>query len=407
MQNDSGQQQDMTPETPPQSAAAAPVLFETLQADNGSLIGVATLNAEKTLNALSLKMVGLLYPQLLAWSNDEKIALIVLQAAGDKAFCAGGDLQNLYKSMLTHHASPLRDDIRENHYAWQFFEREYRLDYLIHTCHKPILAWGHGITMGGGIGLLAGASHRVVTEKSRLAMPEITIGLFPDVGGSWFMHRMPGKLGLFMALTGVSINGADAKFAGLADHLVAQQDKPALMEALLRQPWAASDARRNNTLLGNVLRIFEHRNESPLLHMAGPLQKHIDRIDMLCAGNDLAKIVENILAVDTRDPWLAKASATLAAGSPSSAALAHALQRRMPGRTLADVFRIEFVAAMHCAARPDFAEGVRALLIDKDHQPKWSPATLAEVTPEWVEGFFASPWTESTHPLADLKERGR
>ncbi|MGI4937452.1 MAG: enoyl-CoA hydratase/isomerase family protein, partial [Janthinobacterium lividum] len=184
------------------------------------------------------------------------------------------------------------------------------------------------------------------------------------------------------------------------------QDKAALMDALLRQPWAA-DARRNNTLLGNVLRIFEHRNESPLMHQAGPLQRNLDRIDQLCSGQSLAQIVDNIVNVVSRDPWLTKAAATLKAGSPSSAALAHALQRRMPGRTLADVFRIEFIAALHCAARPDFAEGVRALLIDKDHQPSWQPATLAEVTPEWIEGFFADPWSEGSHPLADLKERGR
>jgi enoyl-CoA hydratase/carnithine racemase len=384
----------------------SPVLFRTLLAENGKRIGMATLNAEKTLNALSLEMVDLLYPQLLEWSKDDSIALIVLQAAGEKAFCAGGDLQNLYRSMLAHHDSPQAGDIRANRYACEFFGREYRLDHLIHTCHKPVLAWGHGITMGGGIGLLAGASHRVVTERSRLAMPEIAIGLFPDVGGSWFLNRMPGKLGLFLALTGASVNGADAKFAGLADHLILHAEKPSVIEALLRQPWSG-DPRRNNALLGTVLRSFEHRNVSPMLHEAGPLQQNIDVIDALCAGDNLPVIVDAILCADTGDAWMTKAGAALAAGSPSSAALAHALQRRLHGRTLADVFRTEYVAALHCAARPDFAEGIRALLIDKDQRPRWSPAALADIAPEWVDGYFDDPWTEREHPLADLGARMR
>ena len=193
-----------------------PVLFETLIAENGCQIGVITLNAEKTLNALSLDMIDLMAEQLALWSTDDNIALVLMQAAGEKAFCAGGDLQNLYQSMLTHHASVDKDDVRANQYACDFFNREYRLDYLIHTYPKPILCWGHGIVMGGGIGLMAGASHRVVTEKSRLAMPEIGIGLFPDVGGSYFLNRMPGKLGLFLALTGAMVNAADAKFTKLA-----------------------------------------------------------------------------------------------------------------------------------------------------------------------------------------------
>jgi len=216
------------------------VLFDTLTADNGSRIGIVTLNAEKTLNALSLEMIDLLAAQLAAWSSDTGIALVLFQAAGEKAFCAGGDLQNLYQSMLAHHASDQKDDVRANRYACDFFAREYRLDYLIHTYPKPILCWGHGIVMGGGIGLMAGASHRVVTEKSRLAMPEIGIGLFPDVGGTWFLNRMPGKLGLFLALTGAMINASDARFTKLADYAIAQADKQQVIAALLRQPWGAS-----------------------------------------------------------------------------------------------------------------------------------------------------------------------
>lgn len=383
------------------AANKQPVLFDTLTADNGSRIGVVTLNAEKTLNALSLGMIDLLAAQLTTWSSDAAIALVVLQSAGEKAFCAGGDLQNLYQAMLEHHASEQKDDIRANRYACDFFAREYRLDYLIHTYPKPILCWGHGIVMGGGIGLMAGASHRVVTEKSRLAMPEIGIGLFPDVGGSWFLNRMPGKLGLFLALTGAMINASDAKFTKLADYAIAQAEKQNVMDALLRQPWSASQS-ENSRLLGAVLQNVENKAERSLELASGPLRNHFDLINALCNRQSLAQIVAAITALETDDDWLKKAAATLAAGSPSSASLSYALQQRAPQFSLADVFRIEYVAALHCAARPDFAEGIRALLIDKDRRPQWQPASLADITADWVDGFFVSPWSADAHPLAEL-----
>jgi enoyl-CoA hydratase/carnithine racemase len=225
-----------------------PVLAETLAADNGSLIGVLTLSAEKTLNALSLPMVELLSAQLAAWAYDERIAMVLLQGAGDKAFCAGGDLHNLYSTMMAHRASRQAGEVLGNGYANEFFAREYTLDYRIHTYPKPILCWGHGIVMGGGIGLMAGASHRVATEKTRLAMPETGIGLFPDVGGSWFLSRMPGGTGRFLALTGASINAADARYVGLADRVLAHADKPQVLAALLRQPWS-DDCAGNHVLL--------------------------------------------------------------------------------------------------------------------------------------------------------------
>lgn len=375
----------------------SPVLFGTLTADNGRHIGMITLNAEKTLNALSLDMIDLIATQLKQWSTDENIALVIMQAAGDKAFCAGGDLQNLYQSMLKHHTSAEKDDIRANAYACDFFNREYRLDYFIHTYPKPILCWGHGIVMGGGIGLMAGASHRVVTEKSRLAMPEIAIGLFPDVGGSYFLNRMPGKLGLFLALTGAMVNATDAKFAKLADYAIAQVDKPKVFDELLSQPWGTSHD-ENSQLLDIVLR----RSEIALEIVKGPLQVHYDAINELCNKDNLIQIVDAITTLDPEEAWLKKAVASLKAGSPSSAHLANLLLNHAVNMSLADVLRMEYIAALHCAARPDFAEGIRALLIDKDQKPKWQPMTHAEITDEWVNGFIASPWSVNTHPLADL-----
>ena len=185
------------------------VLFEELPTACGRSVGVATLNAPAALNALSLSMVRALTPMLRQWAYDNAIVGVVLQGAGEKAFCAGGDLRELYESLRANPGEP-------SDYARGFFAEEYQLDYLIHTFDKPILCWGHGIVMGGGIGLMSGASHRVVTSQSRLAMPEITVGLYPDVGGSWLLRRMPGRLGLFLALTGASRNASDALFCGRA-----------------------------------------------------------------------------------------------------------------------------------------------------------------------------------------------
>jgi enoyl-CoA hydratase/carnithine racemase len=369
-----------------------PVLVDTLQTDNGRLIGVLTLNAEKTLNALSLEMIDLLSAQLSTWADDERVAMVLLQGAGDKAFCAGGDLQNLYGSMLAHRGRGQRHDVLGNGYANEFFAREYRLDYRIHTYPKPLLCWGHGIVMGGGIGLMAGARHRVATEKTRLAMPEIGIGLFPDVGGSWFLSRMPGRLGLFLALTGASINAADARYIGLADRVLAQADKPGVIETLQCQPWGA-DRALNDRLLGAVLRRAEESHGA--VPAAGPLRQHHDEIDQLCARESLEQVVQALAECRSADPWLQKAAGAAARGAPGSLALAWRLLQAAPHLSLADVFRFEYGVALHCAAHGDFAEGIRALLIDKDLQPAWQDASA-------TDDFLNSPWIAQQHPLADL-----
>lgn len=381
---------------------AAPVLFDTLPTDNGHLIGMIQLTVEKTLNALSLEMIDLIAAQLAAWQDDDSIAMLFMHAAGEKAFCAGGDLQQLYQSMLSHHASANKDDIRANSYACDFFEREYRLDYLIHTYPKPILCWGHGIVMGGGMGLMAGASHRVVTEKSRLAMPEIAIGLFPDVGGSYFLNQMPDNVGLFLALTGAMINASDARFINLADYVIAQADKAQVLKTLQQQPWNNLHT-KNGFLLDAILSDAQLKfAESSNAIQPGPIETQLTTIQALCNPDDIDQTIDAIIHHTSDDTWFAKASASLKKGSPSSAHLAHLLLQRAQNMPLADVFRMEYIAALHCAARPDFAEGIRALLIDKDMQPTWQPATHADITTEWINGFIDSPWSAEAHPLADL-----
>ena len=177
----------------------APVRLEERAAKGGMRVAVATLDAPKSLHALTLDMVRLLDGALQRWAFDPSIACVVLQSSTDKAFCAGGDVRSLRAAVL---AEP---QAMPNAVAQAFFSEEYRLDHRIHTYSKPLLVWGGGIVMGGGLGLMAGASHRVVTETTRIAMPEISIGLFPDVGGSWLLPRMPGRSGLFLGLTGARV----------------------------------------------------------------------------------------------------------------------------------------------------------------------------------------------------------
>jgi enoyl-CoA hydratase/carnithine racemase len=376
----------------------AVVLFNELNCANGMRIGVATLNAPKTLNGLSLEMTRLLANQIELWATEPAIACLILKGAGDKAFCAGGDLHALHHSMMSNVGKAPID----NTHAGTFFAEEYALDYRLHTFPKPILVWGDGIVMGGGMGLMMGASHRVVTETSRLAMPEISIGLFPDVGGTWMLNRLPGKTGLFMGLTGAQIGAADALFAGMADYHLARESWPLLLEQLSNQPWEKNRAQSSNTNDALLDEVLARLSTTPAIAM-GPLQQHLSLIHTCCAGSDLNKIVAALVALSEHsDPWLQRAAKTLAAGSPGSARLTYTLLKRVKHLSLADAYRFEWVAGLMCASHGDFAEGIRALLIDKDKQPKWNPATLNEATEAWVEKFFTLPFAAEQHPLYRL-----
>lgn len=381
-------------------AEGSPVLFKEMGTQGGQRLGFAQLNAERSLNALSLDMIRLLDSQLRRWADDPQIACVILHGAGEKAFCAGGDIRSLYR-VTKEHSREYSEEYSSrapNPAVLEFFRDEYRLDSLIHRYPKPLLVWGSGIVLGGGLGLMVGASHRVVTETARIAMPEITIGFFPDVGGSWFLSRMPGRTGLFLALTGAQINGHDAIAGGLADHFVRASHREALFARLASSAWSP-DADTNRELLSALLRELSDAAADVL--PVSNLQQHGQLIESMCAGESVKDVVARITRYDGDNAWLTRAAATLRAGSPTSAALSWELQRRAKALDLADTFRLELVVALQCCARPDFAEGVRALLIDKDNQPRWQPRTLDDVTPEWIGGHLVAPaWKE--HPLQDL-----
>jgi len=375
--------------------AAEPVLFREVSAASGQRIGFAQLNAGKSLNALSLPMIRLLDPQLQRWATDPGIACVVVYGAGEKAFCAGGDVRSLYQAIAEHQGPP------PNPANLAFFSEEYRLDYRIHAYPKPVLVWGSGIVMGGGLGLMAGASHRVVTETSRVAMPEISIGLFPDVGGSYFLSRIPDRIGLFLALTGASINGADLLSVKLADYFLRAADRDTLFDKLAASAdWSGSAEHNHQTLSALLNGLAE---QAAALKPESNLQKHAATLAKLVAGNTLAEVRDAITSYSGEDAWLRRAASTLAAGSPTTAALIWELLHRAETLSLAEVFRLELIVALQCCAHPDFYEGVRALLIDKDNAPRWTPPTAAELSPEWIaEHFVAPPWPQGQHPLADL-----
>ena len=366
------------------------VKIEERDCPGGMKLGVITLDAPKSLHALNLDMIRAIDGALLRWMDDASIACVVLQSSTDKAFCAGGDVRSLRTAVAE------QPGVVPNPQALAFFAEEYRLDHRIHTYAKPLLVWGGGIVMGGGLGLMAGASHRVVTETTRIAMPEITIGLFPDVGGSWFLGRMPGRSGLFLGLTGAPMNAADALFAGLGDYFLQQDAREPVLDALAQASWQA-DPQANRQQLDRLLRGFAA--PASLLPVS-EVRANFDAIASLTQAPTLQEVVAAIAAYAGDSAWLQKAAHSLAKGAPSSAALVWTMRERTRHLSLAQVFQLELIVAVQCCAHPDFAEGVRALLIDKDGAPQWQPASLGELGERYLNEYFQAPWT--THPLADL-----
>ena len=386
----------------------APVLFNTEPTDCGHLIGIMTLNTPKSLNALSVEMCQLLAEQLEQWQRDDQIVALVLKGAGDKAFCAGGDIRKLYDSMSE--TAPL-----PNPYATEFFGSEYNLYRQMHFYPKPLILWGDGIIMGGGMGLMAGCSHRLVTERTRFAMPEITIGLFPDASGSWFLQRMPAKTGLFLGLTGAMCNGNDALLANLAEYAVASDDYDAIIQRLKQSDWQATagstDQCHNNSAHSIVSRALAAQPVAKLPD--SKLAQHWSAIQQLMNSGGLGDIDallqsdEALTQLDVNfaaDSWTQRAVATYRHGCPVTAALTYALYHKVTELSLEQVLYLEANVAVHCAANPDFKEGVRALLIDKDRNPQWSRSLTDCLSSEgqaYIHSHFVNPYAKGEHPLGD------
>ncbi|MBI3144484.1 MAG: enoyl-CoA hydratase/isomerase family protein [Pseudogulbenkiania sp.] len=370
------------------------ILFEELAGTGGRRIGVAMLNAEKSLNALTLEMIRRLDAQLRRWAADDAIACVLLRGAGERAFCAGGDVRAVRDAIVAH-----REEDGPIPEAVTFFREEYTLDYRLHTYPKPVIVWGHGIVMGGGLGLMVGASHRVATPATRIAMPEITIGLYPDVAASWFLQRMPAKLGLFLGLTGAPLNAHDALIVNLADHVVALDGYPELLARLTDTAWSDTTA-PNHAAVTALLNEMECATRAAL--PMSNVERQLVAIHRLMNRGSLAAVAQALAETRFDDPWLQAAAHSFAHGSPSSAAVTWEIYRRAKHLSLAEALRMELTLSVNFCSKPDFREGVRALLVDKDRQPQWSRRTLAEVDQAWVDSHFASPWDAQSNPLAAL-----
>ncbi|MFK8331714.1 enoyl-CoA hydratase/isomerase family protein [Pseudomonas sp. BJa5] len=352
------------------TAHAQPPIEATILAEVRNHIGHLTLNRPAGLNALTLDMVRRLQQQFDAWSNDPQVKAVVLRGAGPKGFCAGGDIRSLYDSYKA------GDSLHRD-----FFVEEYALDLCIHRYEKPVLALMDGFTLGGGMGLAQGAELRVVTERSRLAMPEVGIGYFPDVGGSYFLSRIPGELGTYLGVSGVQIQAADALYCGLADWYL-DSSKLALLDERL-----------------DTLKFGDH----PLKDLQGvlaklgtqtlddaPLARLRPAIDHFFALPDASSIVEQLRAVTVADShaWALQTADLLETRSPLAMAVTLEMLRRGRHLGLEDCFKMELHLDRQWFDHGDLIEGVRALIIDKDKQPRWSLASLADLNRSRVDQFF-------------------
>ncbi len=346
--------------------AEAPVLIEVR-----NRVGYLTLNRPAGLNAVTLPMVRSLHRQLQDWADDQDVVAVVLRAAGEKAFCAGGDIRSLYDSYQN------GEDLHR-----AFFEEEYALDQYIHAYSKPLLALMNGFVLGGGMGLVQGASLRVISERTRMGMPEVGIGYFPDVGGSYFLPRLPGNLGIYMGVTGNHVGSADALYAGLADYSVPYERFAELEQRLDQQDWRSPA----QATLTNMVRSMgcSELPDASFKALFPAIEKHFAHDSIAGIRQSLAE--EN--RPEYRD-WAAETLKVIDSRSPLSLSVTLEMLRRGRTLSLAECFRMELHLDRQWFDRGDIIEGVRALIVDKDKSPRWNPPTLTEVTPQRVADFFA------------------
>ena len=348
-------------------------------------VGCITLNRPKALNALSLGMVRDLMTVLLNWQSDPRVLAVAIRGSNKEgafgAFCAGGDIRFLHQAGST--GNPEIED---------FFTEEYALNHLIHNYNKPYIAFMDGIVMGGGMGISQGAALRIVTERTKMAMPETAIGLFPDVGGGYFLSRCPGHVGEWLALTGDTIGAGDAIAFDLADGCLPVDQLVSVWEALGTQEFAD----------GAAVQSFV---DSKLIAVSACLQSARGQIDQYFSLNSVGDIAAALEAAD--DEWARTTAATLRKRSPLMLNVVLEQIRRARGMDLAADLRMERDMVRHCfylrPGQSETVEGIRALAVDKDHAPQWQPGRIEDVTPEMVAPFFISPWPAHAHPLAHLQ----
>ncbi|KAL9848479.1 3-hydroxyisobutyryl-CoA hydrolase, mitochondrial isoform 2-T2 [Geothlypis trichas] len=346
-----------------QTDSAAEVLLEK---KGGA--GIITLNRPKALNALNLPMIQKIYPQIKTWEQDPETFLIIIKGTGGKAFCAGGDIRAITE------AGKVGDKLIQD-----FFIGEYRLNNAIGTCKKPYVALIDGITMGGGVGVSVHGHFRVATEKTVFAMPETAIGLFPDVGGGYFLPRLSGKIGYYLGLTGCRLKGRDVLRAGIATHFVESEKLPALEKDLIALKSPSKEK------IADLLNSY-HMKCTIDQEKEFALDEHMDKINSLFSANSMEEIVKKLK--QDGSPFAMKQLETINKMSPTSLKLTLRQLREGASMSLQEVLRMEYRLSQACMKGHDFYEGVRAVLIDKDQSPKWKPAALEEVSDEFVDNCF-------------------
>ena len=324
------------------------ILFEVTGA-----IGLVTLNRPKALNALTHEMCLALKEQLQEWETDENVRAVLVEGTGEKAFCAGGD------------------------YPYNFYRDEYLLNLAVKHFKKPYIALMDGIVMGGGVGVSVHGSHRIATERTLFAMPETGIGLFPDVGGTYFLPRLAGELGMYLGLTGARLKAADAVYSGITPVYIETEKLDDLKGALAGHRFGANAHEEVDALLA---RFAGDPGAAPIAEVASIIDAHF--------ANPSAVAILASLEGDP-DPWAQKTAETLRTKSPTSVKLAYQQLRRGAKLDFDDCMRLEFRMVGRVIQGVDFYEGTRAVVIDKDQSPKWKPATLEEVSDAEIEAYFA------------------
>ncbi len=338
-------------------------------------LGVLTVNRPQALNALDAPMISAMQEALDQWAVDQDVRAVWVEGAGDKGLCAGGDVRAVREVI----------GAGEIERGMEFFAHEYHLNATVAEYAKPYVAWMDGLVMGGGIGISAHASHRLVTEHSLLATPETIIGFFPDVGALWLLSRAPGEVGTHLALTGSTFSGADAVAIGLADHLVRASAKTDIFEALSTAATSEAD-----------LRVWAPPADTQLDDTDSHLLTQREWIDECYAGADAHTIIEKLRA--SQRPEAEDAAALIAGRSPHSVALTLEALRRAASLSLTEVLQQDLALARTCVSHPDFAEGVRAQLVDKDRSPSWADRDVTQIDRETLLAAFTDVQTGSTGP---------
>lgn len=359
-----------------------------IQSEVRNRIAFITLNRPAALNALSLPMIVDLRLAMGQFAADPNVNAVLIRGAGEKAFCAGGDIRAIYESYLN--ADSLHRD---------FFVTEYPLDYLLYSYPKPYIALIDGIIMGGGMGISQGSRMRIVGDRTRMAMPEVAIGFFPDVGASYFLPRLAGSLGAYLALTGVQIRAADAVYAGLADVYLPRAAVDMLESELTALSWNSPGIEDGRAAIDGVIhRLAKDASPAPLAAIRPAIDGHF-------AAPNVPALLQSLEGESRPEflEWAAQTVDLINTRSPTMLAVTLEQLKRGKSMSLAECFRMELGLARQCFIQGDFIEGVRAMIIDKDNAPVWRPQFIDEVTDASVEAMFTDPWAGARHPLANLE----